>query len=124
MQSMISAECVALVRALQRHPNIRAHVGEAWRVKRLSPKDLLQLARRLGIDMEPIRERTEAALHSADPWAASRWSPQPPQRMPGAFTGAVEFPLVVDLLGHRVERRARVRWGYTPEWDHHSATLD
>jgi hypothetical protein len=35
-----------------------------------------------------------------------------------AFAGSHEFDLAFELFGHRVERRARVNYKYTPDWEY------
>jgi hypothetical protein len=115
---MTSAERVGLVRALQKHPRIRDAIGEPWRVKRLEPAELRRLAARLGVDQAPIdarvREVSRAAL--TPPGKVETRAQRRPH--PGAFKGTIEFPLSMDLLGQKVVRRARLTFGYTPEWDY------
>jgi hypothetical protein len=43
-----------LMRRLKRHPNIKEHVDPTWKLKKLQPPQLLELAAQLGIDLTPI----------------------------------------------------------------------
>jgi hypothetical protein len=117
---MIAAEWVALTNALQAHPNIRSRVGQPWRVKRMEPDELRSLAVEMGISMEPIQARVREVMRKAEQVNSAYAPNQPtPAKHEGAFAGVVFIPLALELLARRVEREARVSWGYTPAWDHY-----
>jgi hypothetical protein len=50
---MTSAERIHLEQNLRRHPQIEQHVSPAWRLKRLTPPELIELARKLGLAPAP-----------------------------------------------------------------------
>jgi hypothetical protein len=51
---MTSMQRYEVMRRLKRHPNIREHVDPTWKLKKLQPAQLLELAASLEIDLTPI----------------------------------------------------------------------
>ena len=51
---MTSGQHFELTRLLERHPAIREHVDPLWKLKRLQPAELVDLAAALGIDVAPL----------------------------------------------------------------------
>jgi hypothetical protein len=51
---MTSAQRFELMRLLERHRAIREHVDPLWKLKRLQPVQLVELAGALGIDVGPL----------------------------------------------------------------------
>jgi hypothetical protein len=109
---MTTSERMAILRALESSPQIKAQYPQFWRVKRLEGHALRNLARSVGVNVEAISTEV-ARAHAPKP-------PPPPQEPKAAFYGTLQFPLRIELLGVGVTRQARVRWAYTPEWDYYA----
>lgn len=103
---MTTAERMAILRALEVHPEIKRRYPQFWRVKRLEGDALRQLAKSLGLDVAGLQRPNRRGSVTAVPQA----QPEAP------FKGTFGFTLNIEAFGINTPRRARVVWEYTPEW--------
>jgi hypothetical protein len=70
---MTSAQRLELMRLLERRPAIREHADPLWKLKKLQPVQLVELAATLGIDVSPLLGRPEQRPESRERrWYAER----------------------------------------------------
>ena len=97
-----------LRRGLSKHPDAAKHVSDTADIENMSAWELLNLAKTMGVD-------PAAMIRSLEQEDGKRW--QYSYRNPG-FQGALEFDLVLDLLGRKVTRKAKIVYTHTPEWEY------
>ena len=97
-----------LRRGLSEHPDAAKHVADTNDIDNMSAWELLNLAKRMGVDHA-------AMIRSLEQEDDARW--QYTYRNPG-FQGALEFDLVFELLGRKVTRKAKIVYTHTPEWEY------
>ena len=97
-----------LRRGLSQHPDAPKHVANINDIESMSAWELLDLAKRMGVDHA-------AMIRSLEQEDDARW--QYTFRNPG-FQGALEFDLVFGLLGRKVTRKAKIVYTHTPEWEY------
>ena len=97
-----------LRRGLSEHPDAAKHVPDTSDIENMSAWELLDLAKRMGVDHA-------AMIRSLEQEDDTRW--QYTYRNPG-FQGALEFDLVIELLGRKVTRKAKIIYTHTPEWEY------
>ena len=97
-----------LRRGLSEHPDAAKHVADVKDIESMSAWELLDLAKRMGVDHA-------AMTRSLEQEDDARW--QYTYRNPG-FQGALEFDLVFELLGRKVTRKAKIVYTHTPEWEY------
>src|SRR5262245_7438184 len=98
----------SLRRGLGQHPDAAKHVADIGDIEKMSTWELMNLASAMGVD-------PGAMIRSLEQEDDKRWEYS--SRYPG-FQGEVEFDLVIELLGKKVTRRAKVVYTHTPEWEY------
>jgi hypothetical protein len=68
---MTSAERIRLEQSLRSHPRIEEHVSPTWRLKRLTPAELIELARKLGLG-SPSESSSHAVISDSKARVARR----------------------------------------------------
>jgi len=97
-----------LRRGLGEHPDAARHVADIADIESMSAWELLDLAKRMGVDHA-------AMIRSLEQEDDERWMYS--HRNPG-FEGELEFDLVLELLGRRVTRKAKIVYTHTPDWEY------
>ena len=97
-----------LRRGLSQHPDAAKHVANINDIESMSAWELLDLAKRMGVDHA-------AMIRSLEQEDDARWKYT--FRNPG-FQGALEFDLTLELLGRKVTRKAKIVYTHTPEWEY------
>jgi hypothetical protein len=97
-----------LRRGLSRHPDAANYVADTADIEEMSTWDLLNLAKTMGVDHA-------AMIRSIEQEDDKRWEYS--HRHPG-FQGELEFDLVIELVGTKVARKAKVVYTHTPEWEY------
>jgi hypothetical protein len=73
----------------------------------------------MGISLEPVQARVRQVQGEVAQKASYAPDQPTPVKHEGAFVGVLFIPMTFELFGRRVDREARVGWGYTPAWDHY-----
>lgn len=105
-------------RKLREHPDLTNFLPNKSAVSSLSKQELLDVSLKLNIDVNSIVKSEQISNHMAavlEPEELELWEHS--EKHP-AFTGVFEFNLVVELLGQKVERRARLKYSWTPGWEY------
>jgi hypothetical protein len=107
-----------LRRELRKHPEAKRHVaGLKDTIDQLSKPELLTLAKRFGIDVQAIIERSMARgkgmASVLEPEELEKW--EHTLKYP-AFVGLLEFDISFTILGKRVKRKAKAEFKFTPGW--------
>lgn len=106
-------------RQLREHPKLTMHVASKTEVSKLSKEQLLVLAEKLNIDVESIvngtAEKAKGMAAVLAPNDLERW--EHTHHYP-AFSGIYEFDMAFEMMGIRMERKARADYTHTPEWDY------
>jgi hypothetical protein len=97
-----------LRRGLSEHPDAAKHVANVDDIENMSAWELLNLAKTMGVD-------PAAMIRSLEQEDDKRWTYS--HHNPG-FTGELEFDLVLELLGRKVTRKAKIAYTHTPEWEY------
>jgi hypothetical protein len=97
-----------LRRGLSEHPDAVKHVANVDDIENMSVWELLNLAKAMGVD-------PAAMIRSLEQEDDRRWEYS--HRHPG-FQGELEFDIVIELLGRKVTRRAKIVYTRTPEWEY------
>lgn len=108
-----------LRRQIREHPRANEFVPNKSAVSRLAKSELLEIANQLGINAEEIVETTKKSAQGMEgifePEELETYKHS--ERHP-AFKGTLEFPLKIEMFGKTLERRARLTYEWTPEWDY------
>lgn len=108
-----------LRRKLREHPDLTNFLPNKSAVSSLSKQELLDVSLKLGIDVNSIVKSVQISSHGMaavlEPEELELWEHS--EKHP-AFKGVFEFNLVFEVLGQKVERRARLNYSWTPEWEY------
>ena len=96
-----------LRRGLSKHPNVAQHVADTNDIENMSTWELLNLAKTMGVDPAAMIRSLEQEDDKL--WAYSHRNP--------SFEGELEFDFVIELLGRKVTRKAKIVYTHTPEWE-------
>jgi hypothetical protein len=92
---------------LRGHPDVAMFVSTGSEINEMSDEKMLELAERLGLDAKvAIMYRPETVDRALEEYSMAH----------PAFEGHIQFDLAINLLGLTVQRRARLAFGYTPDW--------
>ncbi|MRR55032.1 MAG: hypothetical protein EG822_11050 [Deltaproteobacteria bacterium] len=112
----------ALRKEMRNHPQNKLSSTE---ISYLKKEELLCLAKELGIDVRSIiksaakeTDDIDEAYFEEEEIELQRYSESHP-----AFTGNVEFDLILELFGTKVKKRARIVYERTPEWEYYDLNL-
>lgn len=112
-----------LKKILRSHPDIRQHVNNLARIDAMKKPELLALAEKLSINVHAINKEVRLkgssleASYDEDEIERMQFSDKSP-----GFSGQIIFNLVIELLGHRVKRKARIDYTHTPVWEYFDLT--
>lgn len=114
-QPKLTAAARAILKAKIRvHPDAASHVKSSFEVSKLKKAQLLSIARKLGIDIDAVIKQAEL-----NPKAMGVEVELQAEKTEGyAFSGEIEFDLEISMLGTGFQRKGRITYQHTPEWNY------